>query len=49
MLFTNYFSGACEQIGEVKKNIQNVDSKPDGKRPLRIPRRRWEHIIIHVK
>jgi hypothetical protein len=28
MLFTNYFSGACEQIGEVKKAFKMLTVNP---------------------
>ena len=36
---------ACSTQGGNQKCIQNFSGKPEGKRPLGRPRRRWEDII----
>jgi hypothetical protein len=35
-------SMTCSIYGEVTKRIQDFGWKPEGKRPLRMPKRRWE-------
>jgi len=37
--------GACGTYGGGKRRVQGFDGKPEGKRPLRRPRRRWENNI----
>jgi hypothetical protein len=34
--------GACGMHGRREKRVQSFGGKPEGKRPLRRPRRRWE-------
>jgi hypothetical protein len=37
--------GACSTHGRGEKNVQGLVGKPEGKRPLGRPRRRWENGI----
>jgi hypothetical protein len=41
----NEMSRACNTHGLQEKRIQGFGGKPEGKRPLRRPRRRWEYNI----
>ena len=36
---------ACSTYGGRRRACRFLLGRPDGKRPLRIPRRRWEHNI----
>ena len=36
---------ACSTFGAIQKCIQSFDVKPEGKRPIGRPRRRWEDNI----
>jgi hypothetical protein len=38
----NEVGGACGMHGRGKKHVQGFSGKPEGKRPLERPRRRWE-------
>ena len=37
--------GTCSAYGEEERRIQGLVGKPEGKRPLGRPRRRWEDNI----
>jgi hypothetical protein len=38
-------SGVCSTHGEDEKAYKSLVGKPEGKKPLGRPRRRWENII----
>jgi len=44
----NEMGGACSTYGGEHKCIQGFGGKPEGKRPLGRPRRRWEVTIKMV-
>jgi hypothetical protein len=39
------WAGHVARVGEIRKCIQYLFGKPEGKRPLGRPRRRWEDNI----
>jgi len=41
----NEMDGACSVCGREERRLQCLVGKPEGKRPLGIPRRRWEDNI----
>jgi hypothetical protein len=55
VLLTKYLSGdqikksemgmACSMYGEAYRCLQRFSGKPEGRRPLRVARRRWEDNI----
>jgi hypothetical protein len=42
---TMRWTGHFARIGEIRNAYKILVGKPEGKRPLGIPRRRWEHNI----